>query len=160
MLGGRKGGEAMKRILGRVCAATVLCALVVIPLEVTSASALILGTGAPTCTGITGTFHFHPALKTTGVATNERVTITGKVFGCTGGTPPPTTGKLAGKGVIHGPLANRCSSYFPTGTMTFTSARFFVEVKWAGIVATTARFPTLTLTNPGGPTGSEIFNGT
>ncbi len=98
-------------------------------------------------------------MKTGGHATHEEIHISGKVFGCTLGTPPPTTGKITGKGVIHGVGANNCSAYFPTGTMTFTTPGFFVEVEWVGIVTTRVDFPTLTITNPGGGTGSEIFTG-
>jgi hypothetical protein len=149
----------MKRGLGILFAATVLCTLVAIPLGATSASALVLGTGTPTCTGIVGKLSFQPPLKAGGLATHEEIHIKGKVFGCAGGAPVPTTGKIAGKGIIHGAGANNCSAYFPTGTMTFTGSGFFVEVEWAGIVTTRVDFPTLTITNPGGGAGPEIFTG-
>lgn len=149
----------MKRILRWFGAATFLCTLAIIPLGTTSATALPLGVGSPTCSAIVGKLSFHPALKTGGTATNEGITIKGKVTGCTGGLPTPTSGKIIGKGVIHGLGANNCASYFPTGVMTFTGAGFFVGVKWANVVATDGYFPTLTFTNSGAAL-PEIFSGT
>jgi hypothetical protein len=149
----------MKRNFVWVGAALVLCSLMVVPLGAASGSPLIVGTGSPTCTGIVGKFKFSPPLKAAGTATHEEVHVSGKVYGCAGGTPTPTTGKLAGKGVIHGSGSNKCSSYFPTGVMTFTSPGFFVEIEWAGgITATRVDFPTLTITNAGS-TAPEVFNG-
>jgi hypothetical protein len=151
----------MRRNLVWVGAALVLCTLVVVPLGVASASPsrMIVGTGSPTCTGIVGKLMFSPPLKTAGTSTHEEVHVNGKVFGCTGGQPTPSSGKLVGKGIIHGTGSNKCSSYFPTGVMTFTSPGFFVEVEWVGgITATRVDFPTLTISNAA-PTAPEVFTG-
>ena len=149
----------MRRSLGVFGAAIVLCLMVAIPVGTANAVPLVVGTGSPTCTGIVGKLSFHPALKTAGTATHERVTVKGKVFGCAGGAPVPTTGKLVGKGIIHGVAANACASYFPSGTMTFTTPGFFVEVEWSGgISATKVFFPTLVITNAG-PASPEVFTG-
>jgi hypothetical protein len=147
----------MRRSLGLFGAAMVLCAVIAIP--VGTASAVVIGTGSPTCTSIVGKFTFSPPLKTAGTATHEHVSVKGKVFGCAGGVPVPVSGKLAGKGVIHGAGANACPSYFPTGTMTFTTPGFFAEVEWSGgIEATKVFFPTLAITNAGGAS-PEVFHG-
>lgn len=159
----------MKRTTGWFGAGLVLCALVLIPIGMAGASPTRtsnqaarhrdpVGFGTPTCSAV-GKLSFHPALKTGGTATSEEVSITGKLTACSPALPTPLAGKLDGKGIIHGAGANNCALYFPTGIMTFTSAGFFVETKWkpAAIHITEVDFPTLTITNPGGAAGPEIF---
>ena len=102
----------MKRNLVWIGAALVLGTTIVFPLRVANGSPLIVGTGSPTCLGIVGKLTCSPPLKTAGTSTHEEVSVTGKVFGCVGGTPTPATGKLAGKGIIHGDGANNARRTF------------------------------------------------
>ncbi len=80
-----------KIILG-VCAVGLpigLLAVVVAP-SVASASVTKTGTGTYSCTKITGTISFKPALLLTGTSSTETVTIKATSTGCTGGTPGVT----------------------------------------------------------------------
>jgi hypothetical protein len=96
----------------------------------------VTGTGTTTCTtGWNGTMTFHPALKTGGIAHQEEVGLTVAFNGCTGGTPTPTSGRYAGKGIVSGAGANNCANWFaaPLATpplVTFNTAHLDGDVAW------------------------------
>jgi hypothetical protein len=132
----------MGRIMTRgsfLAGAAMLVCLVVLPASASSAQAHpnVVGVGITHCNGAwTGTLAFSPPLLTGGTATTEGVSITGVAASCTGGTPPPTSGKLDGKAVITGAGANNCSNYFATpappggiDTLTF-SPNFNGAIYW------------------------------
>jgi hypothetical protein len=80
-----------KMMLG-VCAVGLpigLLAVVVAP-SVASASVAKTGTGTYSCTKITGTISFNPALVTSGTSKTETVTIKATSTGCSGGSPAVT----------------------------------------------------------------------
>lgn len=109
----------------------LLVSLVFIPATASSANFRLnpVAIGITHCNGAwSGKLQFTPALVTGGTAAQVEVSVTAVVAACTGGSPPPTSGKLIGKGVITGAGANNCANYFatpapPGGTdpMTFST---------------------------------------
>ena len=56
--------------------------------------------------------------------------------GCSGGTPVPSAGVYVAKGIVHGPAANACTSWFvpPLGTppiVNFNAAHLDGVVNWS-----------------------------
>lgn len=90
---------------------------------IASAKGKVNGTGTVTCTTISGTIKFNPALKTTGPFTTEQASIAVKIGGCSGGTPNPTKGIV--KENLNPGTSNDCTSLA-------TSAAEMLSVKWAG----------------------------
>jgi len=97
-----------------------------------------LGTGTPLCNaGYAGTMSFLPALVSGGTAHSEEVAVKMKFTGCSGGTPVPAAGVYVAKGIIHGPAANACTSFFappltPPPIVNFTpSAHLDGPVTWS-----------------------------
>ena len=118
------------------------------------ASAAKTGTGKVTCSTITGSISFKPALKTTGPFTTEKSSAKITLSGCTGGTPTPSGGKVS-QTLSSATSTNNCTS-LATGTSEQ------ITVKWkGGIAPTTTAFPPYkTGTNGAGDAGFVLSGGT
>ena len=112
------------------------------------ASAAKTGTGTVTCTGITGSISFKPALKTTGPFSAESSTAKFTLSGCSGGSPAPSGGKVK-QTLSSATSTNSCTSLA-------TSAKESITVKWKGAAPSTTAFPGYT-TGTGGPDNGEGF---
>ena len=96
-----------------------------------------IGTGSPFCNaGYAGVMTFSPKLIAGGTATTEGVGLKMQFTGCSGGAPVPAAGVYVAKGVVHGPAANACTSWFipPLGTppiVNFNAAHLDGVVNWS-----------------------------
>jgi hypothetical protein len=151
-----KGAVFMTRKSG-LMVAVLLISMAFVPVGASAQTLPVTGTGTTTCTGAwTGKLHFSPPLKTAGTAHSEEVSIEARAKPCAGGTPPPTKGKIVGKGIISGAGANDC-----TTTMTFNTPGFYEGITWTPVVVgTRLDFPTLTWApGAGASTGHLVISG-
>ena len=119
------------------------------------ASAAKTGTGTVTCTTITGSISFKPALKSSGPFTTEKSTAKITLAGCTGGTPSPTKGGKLTQSLSSATSTNDCTSLATGSSESLT-------VKWkGGIAPTTTSYSTYsTGTDGAGDAGFVLKSGT
>jgi hypothetical protein len=117
------------------------------------ASAAKTGTGTVTCSTITGSISFKPALKSTGPYTAEKSTAKITLSGCSGGVPTPKGGKVT-QTLSSATSTNDCTS-LATGTSES------ITVKWKGVAPSTTAFPPYTTgTDSEGDAGFVLSKGT
>jgi len=130
----------MRHSLRRRTAKLLLCAAGAATLAVTAMGPAAAGvgppgTGTPLCNaGYTGTMSFLPALVSGGTAHSEEVAVKMQFTGCSGGTPVPTAGVYIAKGIIHGPAANACTSFFAPPLTTPPTVHFTPSAHLDGAV--------------------------
>lgn len=119
-------GSARKIAIGAAAVAAALGSLAVVGVGVASATLrphkAANATGTETCSDLTGTVSFKPALTTTGTSPTT-ATIAVKLSGCSGGKPSATSGTVAAQTSYS---ANNCTQLAtPPSTRTVTET-----VKW------------------------------
>jgi hypothetical protein len=113
----------------------------------------INGVGTVSCTIAAGTIKFSPALKNTGIATKETVTVKTTLSGCsgTGDGARVTGGTAVGKIIITGPGSNVCTKLVGTQTN-----KLLAVTAWKVTGLPTLNKSTVTYTSETGNVGPPV----
>ncbi len=144
----------------------VIAAAIAVPVSVVAATAGTAGAGGTTvdathytvsCTGITATADFSPALTTAGAASSpEKTTIKGSASDCTvtpttGGTAVTVTGAK-----VSGIITNATSDHTCTGLTSPTTETGSLTVKWKTSPKLTATSSVVMPTTVTGALGTDL----